>query len=177
MHLSSKVNRCKNTLSPFFLTVDGRIIVLNPEREGEKKRKKKRKNLQRHAKERSPPLRKYPRFFFEHFSNYIQTIERKIEFKKKIRQDAFLHESYLGSNVPFYSIFPPRSPSSHWISNIFWFRAWLLEKLHRYTRPCFDREKRERGGETRALDSLRPVHPLFISPAAVIFIVQKLIRN
>lgn len=66
------------------------------------------------------------------------------EFKKKIRQDAFLHESYLGSNVPFYSIFPPRSPSSHWISNIFWFRAWLLEKLHRYTRPCFDREKRER---------------------------------
>lgn len=99
------------------------------------------------------------------------------EFKKKIRQDAFLHESYLGSNVPFYSIFPPRSPSSHWISNIFWFRAWLLEKLHRYTRPCFDREKREREGETRALDSLRPVHPLFISPAAVIFIVQKLIRN
>lgn len=144
MHLSSKVNRCKNTLSSFFLTVDGRIIVLNPEREGEKKRKKKRKNLQRHAKERSPPLRKYPRFFFEHFSNYIQTIERKIEFKKKIRQDAFLHESYLGSNVPFYSIFPPRSLSSHWISNIFWFRAWLLEKLHRYTRPCFDREKRER---------------------------------
>lgn len=99
------------------------------------------------------------------------------EFKKKIRQDAFLHESYLGSNVPFYSIFPPRSLSSHWISNIFWFRAWLLEKLHRHTRPCFDREKRERGGETRALDSLRPVHPLFISPAAVIFIVQKLIRN
>lgn len=99
------------------------------------------------------------------------------EFKKKIRQDAFLHESYLGSNVPFYSIFPPRSPSSHWISNIFWFRAWLLEKLHRYTRPCFDREKRERERETRALDSLRPVHPLFISPAAVIFIVQKLIRN
>lgn len=177
MHLSSKVNRCKNTLSSFFLTVDGRIIVLNPKREREKK---KRKNLQRHAKERSPPLRVNIQDFSSSISQItFKRLEEKsnYEFKKKIRQDAFLHESYLGSNVPFYSIFPPRSLSSHWISNIFWFRAWLLEKLHRYTRPCFDREKRERGGETRALDSLRPVHPLFISPAAVIFIVQKLIRN
>lgn len=81
MHLSSKVNRCKNTLSPFFLTVDGRIIVLNPKREREKKKKEKEKSSETRERKISTVACKYPRFFFEHFSNYIQTIRRKIELR------------------------------------------------------------------------------------------------
>lgn len=127
MHLLS---RCKNI-------DEGRIIALNLKREREKKS--------------SPSLHKYPRFFFERFSNYswipfLLYTRRKTEsnFKRKIIKNCsflilkirrFFTRILLSDRIQTYS---------------FVYLGWL-EKLYRYTRVS--REEKERGEKDRALDS------------------------
>lgn len=102
-------------------------------------KKKKRKNLQRKFQKISIGGNKYPRFFFEHFSNFsfilgfhIFSFQRKISnritnLKKKIgiiiislfskdKIHFFTRKLFLQifPRIEFHSIFPPRLPSSHW---------------------------------------------------------------
>lgn len=128
MHLLSESLRKHSSL---LLTVDGRIIVFNLKR-------KKRKNLQRKFQKIPIGGNKYPRFFFEHFSNFsfilgfhIFSFQRKISnritnLKKKIgiiiislfskdKIHFFTRKLFLQifPRIEFHSIFPPRLPSSH----------------------------------------------------------------
>lgn len=192
MHLLSESLRKHSSL---LLTVELSCLM----------KKKKRKNLQRKFQKIPIGGNKYPRFFFEHFSNFsfilgfhIFSFQRKISnritnLKKKIgiiiislfskdKIHFFTRKLFLQifPRIEFHSIFPPRLPSSHWSNtNLFVVPSFVYfdfahdfrEKLYRYIYIyrvlIAEREReKERGNiETRALDSLRPVHPLFISPA------------